>query len=287
MSTRLKPCAPPREPSGAARRWPVPSARVSRFSAWSLLAVFGIGVFLAGLELMITATALPSILLDLAVTDQLGEPAFSELRHASWIVNGYLLAYVVAMPLAGRLADVWGARRLFLAALVVFIVGLAGRRPRPEPRRADRRAGSSRGSAAAILVPVGTAAASHLFEGHDRPRALGIIGGADVPRDGRRPVPRRRDPRRARRRGRPRSPRDRDPEPRSATPSPRPGAGCSTSTSRSGSSPCSSRGPRRTAGRRPAAEPALTCWARSSGASPSRRRLGATTLIGVGGPRRP
>ena len=96
---------------------------MSRFTAWSLLAVFGIGVFLAGLELMITATALPSILLDLAITDQIGKPAFSELRHASWIINGYLLAYVVAMPLAGRLADVWGARRLFLTALVVFIVG--------------------------------------------------------------------------------------------------------------------------------------------------------------------
>src|SRR5437773_1826021 len=96
---------------------------MSRFTAWSLLAVFGIGVLLAGLELMITATALPSILLDLAITDQIGKPAFSELRHASWIINGYLLAYVVAMPLAGRLADVWGARRLFLTALVVFIVG--------------------------------------------------------------------------------------------------------------------------------------------------------------------
>ena len=82
----------------------------------------GIGVFLAGLELMITATALPSILLDLATTDELGKPAFSELRHASWIVNGYLLAYVIAMPLAGRIADVWGARRLFLGALGLFVV---------------------------------------------------------------------------------------------------------------------------------------------------------------------
>ena len=78
---------------------------VSRFNAWSLLAVFGIGVFLAGLELMITATALPSILQDLAISDQLGRPAFAELRHASWIVNGYLLAYVVAMPLAGEPAS--------------------------------------------------------------------------------------------------------------------------------------------------------------------------------------
>lgn len=148
---------------------------MSRFSAWSLLAVFGIGVFLAGLELMITATALPSILLDLAVTDQLGKPAFSELRHASWIVNGYLLAYVVAMPLAGRLADVWGARRLFLVSLVVFIAGslVAGRGQTLDELIAGR---IIQGIGGGVLVPVGTAAASHLFEGHDRPRALGIIG---------------------------------------------------------------------------------------------------------------
>ena len=148
---------------------------MSRFSRWSLLAVFGIGVFLAGLELMITATALPSILLDLAVTDELGKPAFSELRHASWIVNGYLLAYVVAMPLAGRIADVWGARRLFLGALVLFIAGslVAGRGQTIDELILGR---IIQGIGGGVLVPVGTAAASHLFEGHARPRALGIIG---------------------------------------------------------------------------------------------------------------
>ena len=131
---------------------------MSRFSAWSLLAVFGIGVFLAGLELMITATALPSILLDLAVSDELGKPAFSELRHASWVVNGYLLAYVIAMPLAGRLADVWGARRLFLAALVIFIVGslVAGRGQSLDELIVGR---VIQGIGGGILVPVGTAAA--------------------------------------------------------------------------------------------------------------------------------
>ncbi|MEA2548554.1 MAG: hypothetical protein QOE42_1152, partial [Chloroflexota bacterium] len=168
--------------AGVSLRPPARAARdlypqaVSRFSAWSLLAVFGIGVFLAGLELMITATALPSILLDLATTDQLGKPAFSELRHASWIVNGYLLAYIVAMPLAGRLADVWGARRLFLGALVIFVVGslVAGRGQTLDELIAGRVV---QGIGGGVLVPVGTAAASHLFEGHDRPRALGIIGG--------------------------------------------------------------------------------------------------------------
>ena len=148
---------------------------MSRFTAWSLLAVFGIGVFLSGLELLITATALPSILLDLAVTDQIGKPAFSELRHASWIVTGYLLAYVVTMPLAGRLADIWGARRLFLWALVVFVLGslAAGRAQSIDELILGRIV---QGIGGGVLVPVGTAAASHLFEGDERPRALGIIG---------------------------------------------------------------------------------------------------------------
>jgi MFS family permease len=82
---------------------------MERRAAAVLLAVLGVGVFLAGLELMITAVALPSILADLG--------GWGELRRASWIVNGYLIVSVVAMPLAGRLADAWGARRLVLVGL--------------------------------------------------------------------------------------------------------------------------------------------------------------------------
>jgi len=61
-----------------------------------LLAVFGAGVFLAGLELMITAVALPSILADLVQAN--GTSAWAELRKASWIINGYLLIYILMMP---------------------------------------------------------------------------------------------------------------------------------------------------------------------------------------------
>jgi MFS family permease len=94
-----------------------------RRDALLLLAVLGAGVFLAGLELMITAVALPAIVIDLA--------DWTRLREASWIINGYLLVYVVTMPLAGRLADLWGNRRMFLSALVLFTVGslLAGLAP--------------------------------------------------------------------------------------------------------------------------------------------------------------
>ena len=138
-----------------------------RTDALVLLVVFGAGVFLAGLELMITAVALPAIVIDLA--------DWTRLREASWIVNGYLLAYVVTMPLAGRLADIVGTRRLFLAALAVFTVGsaLAGRAQSLEELVAARVVQAVGGGA---LVPVATAAASHLFDGPARPRALGVVG---------------------------------------------------------------------------------------------------------------
>ena len=132
-----------------------------------LLGVLGTGVFLAGLELMVTAVALPSIVADLA--------SWTELRKASWIINGYLLAYVVTMPLAGRLADQWGARRLFLAGLALFTIGslIAGRAQSLEELIAGRLVQAVGGG---ILVPVGTAGASHLFDEQSRPRALGVVG---------------------------------------------------------------------------------------------------------------
>lgn len=125
------------------------------------------GVFLAGLELMITAVALPAIVAGLA--------GWTRLREASWIINGYLLVYVVTMPLAGRLGDLWGNRRPFLAALAVFTVGsaLAGAAQTLEQLIAARLVQAVGGGA---LIPLATSAASHLFGGHARPRALGIIG---------------------------------------------------------------------------------------------------------------
>ena len=132
-----------------------------------LLGVLGVGVFLAGLELMVTAVALPQILATLA--------DWTDLRKASWIINGYLLVYVVTMPLAGRLTDLWGARRLFLAALTVFTIGslLAGLSQSLDQLIAARLVQAVGGGA---IIPVATAAASHLFEGNARPRALGVIG---------------------------------------------------------------------------------------------------------------
>jgi MFS family permease len=140
---------------------------VSRGPRLALLAVLGAGVFLAGLELMVTATALPSILADLA--------DWTRLREASWIINAYLVAYVAMMPLAGRLADRYGVMAPFSVALVAFGIGsaLSGAAQTLEWLIAAR---VLQGLGGGALVPLATAGASHLFDGRARARALGIIG---------------------------------------------------------------------------------------------------------------
>lgn len=147
----------------------------SRASAWAILVVASLGVFLGGAELMVVAIALPSIVADFG--------GWGDLAHASWIVNAYLLAYVVAMPLAGRAADLWGARRLYLVALVLFCLGSLGA---GLSRIAGPQAGLDwlitarvvQGFGGGALVPLSMAIASHLFEGRSRATALGIEGAA-------------------------------------------------------------------------------------------------------------
>ncbi len=45
---------------------------------------------------------------------------------SAWLLSGYLMAATVATPLLGRLADTHGKRRMFLAALLVFLAGSVG-----------------------------------------------------------------------------------------------------------------------------------------------------------------
>ena len=78
-----------------------------------VLVVVCAAVFISVLNASIVNVVLPAIGEDLRV-----EPA-----RLSWVITAYLLVYGVAIPIYGRLADLYGARRLFVLGLALFSVG--------------------------------------------------------------------------------------------------------------------------------------------------------------------
>src|SRR5689334_7194816 len=90
---------------------PGPSAVLDRrYVTGALMLV----MVLASMEQTITSTAMPTIIGDL-----------HGFEHYSWVVSIYLLDLTVSMPLYGRLADVWGRKRVILGAVLIFSVGSA------------------------------------------------------------------------------------------------------------------------------------------------------------------
>ena len=87
---------------------------LSKKQLWLVFAGLMAGMFLAALDQTIVATALPVIVGDLG-----------GLNHLSWVVTSYLLASTVSTPLWGKLGDLYGRKRFFQAAIVIFLVGSA------------------------------------------------------------------------------------------------------------------------------------------------------------------
>ncbi len=80
------------------------------------LVVVCVAVFLTALDQTVVLTVLPAMIADIGVP-------VAQLDHAAWIVSGYLLGYVVVMPLMGRIADIYGRWRVFALCLTLFGLG--------------------------------------------------------------------------------------------------------------------------------------------------------------------
>jgi len=82
-----------------------------------ILVVFSglmLGMLLAALDQSIVSTALPTIVGD-----------FHSLNRLTWVVTAYLLTSTVSAPLYGKISDLYGRKRIFQFAIVVFLAGSA------------------------------------------------------------------------------------------------------------------------------------------------------------------
>ena len=94
---------------------PAETPQAGALSHREILGVFAglmTAVLLAALDQTIVSTALPTIVGELGGLAQL-----------SWVVTAYLLASTVSVPLYGKLSDMYGRKRLFQFAIVVFVLG--------------------------------------------------------------------------------------------------------------------------------------------------------------------
>ncbi|MFF4286311.1 MFS transporter [Streptomyces sp. NPDC001633] len=90
----------------------VPGERRSQRTVLVAIGALLLGLLVAALDQTIVATALPTIVSELGGLD-----------HLSWVVTAYLLASTAATPLWGKLGDQYGRKKLFQAAIVIFLIG--------------------------------------------------------------------------------------------------------------------------------------------------------------------
>ncbi len=92
-----------------------PAARVPLLTGQKRMLAFSAlmaAMFMAMLDNQIVSTALPTIV---------GE--FGHLERFGWVGSAYLLASSSVMPIYGKLGDLFGRKRVMIAAVVIFLVG--------------------------------------------------------------------------------------------------------------------------------------------------------------------
>lgn len=86
-----------------------------RVNPWIALLILTLGFFMIQLDTAIVTIAVPSIEHGL-------NAGFDEIL---WVLNGYLVTYAVLLITAGRLGDMFGPRRVFIAGIALFTLSSA------------------------------------------------------------------------------------------------------------------------------------------------------------------
>src|SRR3954463_16181028 len=133
---------------------------------WLALVLLAAAQFVVVLDASIVNVALPSI----------GQALHFSQDDLSWVVNAYTLTFGGFLLLGGRMADLIGRRRMFIAGLVLFSgASLAGGLAQSDVWLIAPRV--VQGLGAALLSPAALSLVTTLFqEGPDRNKAMGVWG---------------------------------------------------------------------------------------------------------------
>jgi len=129
---------------------------------WTLIGACS-GLFVLMLDSTVVSLALSSIRKDVG----------ADTTELQWMMNVYLLTAAVLVVTAGRLGDMWGRKRVFIAGMGLFAAGsvLSGAAQDPQMLIAGR---VLQGVGAAPLVTLSLALVCNVFPAAEQPRALGI-----------------------------------------------------------------------------------------------------------------
>jgi EmrB/QacA subfamily drug resistance transporter len=136
-------------------------------ATFEVLVVVGIllALLMGALDQFVVLTALPSIL------GQLGQP-----NSGTTVVTAYIITSTIAIPIFGKLSDLWSRRNVFLGGLVIFVVGsmLSGLSQSLTELIVFR---AVQGFGAGGFFPVGIAIVAVSFPPETRARITGLLSG--------------------------------------------------------------------------------------------------------------
>lgn len=132
---------------------------------WAMFAVLLVGAFLPPLDFFIVNVALPSIQQDLAATSSAEQ----------LVISSYAALYAVSLITGGRLGDLFGRERMFVAGLFGFAVAsvLCGLAWSPWALISGR---ALQGVTAAVMAPQALASVQAIFPEREKHLALSLFG---------------------------------------------------------------------------------------------------------------
>lgn len=124
-----------------------------------------LAMFLAALEATAVGTAMPTVVAELG-----------GVSRYSWVFSAYLLASTTTVPMYGKLADLFGRRRIFTISVLLFVLGasLCGM-ARSFPQLIFFRA--IQGLGAGGVIPVAITVVGDIYSLEERGRIQGIFSG--------------------------------------------------------------------------------------------------------------